>query len=188
MDIEIDHEFFYFREYWICDQTSRLVPNEETYACGRRGMYVRGIEIDISISLQASPDWRHTKWDITHDVLISNDFNGEVVRGQPMFDYTPRKDCCNSNNRCCQTTCRCGTEHGLKEGECFNGDNKQVTDMTTECAQPNPCGKADEMHKLWGASIYEQLCKLILDIGLEGAISGLYERVFYIKMGRKHMF
>jgi len=145
------------REYWICDQTSKLVTNEETYACGRRGMYVRGIEIDISISLQASPDWRHTKWDITHDVSISKDFNGEAVRGNPMFDYTPRKDCCNTKNRCCQNTCRCGTEHGLKEGECFNGENKQVTDMTTECAQPNPCGKADEMHKLWGASIYEQL-------------------------------
>ena len=148
-----------FREYWICDQTSKLVTNEETYACGRRGMYVRGIEIDISISLQASPDWRHTKWDITHDVLISNDFNGEAVRGQPMFDYTPRKDCCNTENRCCDSTCRCGEAHSLNVGECFNGNNKVVKDMTTECAQPNPCGKADEMHKLWGASIYEQLCK-----------------------------
>ena len=29
-------------------------------------MYFRGVEIDISISQQASPDWRHLKWDVSH--------------------------------------------------------------------------------------------------------------------------
>ena len=122
-------------------------------------MYIRGIEIDISISLQASPDWRHTKWDITHDDVISEDFEGKEIRGHSMFDYTPRKDCCNNKDRCCESTCKCGPAHGQNEGKCSNQINNVVNDYTEQCKLPNPCGKADEMHELWGASVHEQLCK-----------------------------
>lgn len=38
-------------------------------------MYIRGVEVDLSIVQRATPDWRHTKWDISHQV--------------PMFDFTP---------------------------------------------------------------------------------------------------
>ena len=36
------------RPYWIVDQST----TQETYACSTKGMYMRGVEVDISISLQ----------------------------------------------------------------------------------------------------------------------------------------
>jgi len=141
------------RPYWIVDQST----TQETYACSTKGMYMRGVEVDISISLQASPDWRHTKWDISHDEIINKDFNGEEVHGQPMFDYTGREDCCNEKDRCCTSTCACGTAAGVGENQCKNSDGKTVEDNTDNCGMPNPCGKADVMHKMWAADINDQL-------------------------------
>ena len=43
--------------------------------CKDKGMYIRGVEVDLSIAQRAFPDWRHTKWDISHQM--------------PMFDFTP---------------------------------------------------------------------------------------------------
>ena len=36
------------RPYWIVDENT----DKETYACSTKGMYIRGVEVDISISLQ----------------------------------------------------------------------------------------------------------------------------------------
>lgn len=47
---------------------------------------MRGVEVDNSISIYATPDFVHTKWDISHE--------------QPLFDYEPRPNCkgsCNAN-------------------------------------------------------------------------------------------
>ena len=52
---------------------------ERTHPCGSLGMIMRGIEVDNSISIYASPDYIHTKWNISHE--------------QPMFDYTKSAGC-----------------------------------------------------------------------------------------------
>ena len=50
---------------------------KENDPCDGKGMYVRGVEVDISISLQASPDWRHTKWDLSHEGPNDKGFIGD---------------------------------------------------------------------------------------------------------------
>lgn len=142
------------RPFWIVDETTE----EQTYACGNKGMYMRGIEVDISISLQASPDWLHTKWDLVHDTVISSDYMpGTDIKGQPMFDYTAREDCCNDYDRCCDHTCRCGEDYNLPSNKCLNVGGSTVDNRTSECKKPNPCGKADELYHMWAADIHEQL-------------------------------
>ena len=75
-------------------------------ACGDTGMMMRGLEVDNSISIYASPDYIHTKWNISHT--------------HHLFDYQPADNCV---------------------GDCI----------------ANPCGKADEMEKLWRSNIEYQL-------------------------------
>ena len=114
----------------------------------------------VTGNIKASPDWRHTKWDISHNEIINSDFKGEEVRGHAMFDYAARGDCCNDKDRCCIASCSCGSAAGVADGQCKNSDGKIVADMTDDCYMPNPCGKADEMHKMWAADINKQLCTL----------------------------
>ena len=52
--------------YWIVDYVKRPGSGQTSDPCNDKGMYFRGVEIDISISQQASPDWRHLKWDVSH--------------------------------------------------------------------------------------------------------------------------
>ena len=40
----------------------------------------------MAIAGRATPDWRHTKWDITHEDLITGDYFPEEVYGQPRQD------------------------------------------------------------------------------------------------------
>ena len=62
---------------WIADAIKKPGTSVlgESDPCDDKGMYVRGIQVDVSIARQPSPDWRHAKWDISHE--------------QPLFDYTP---------------------------------------------------------------------------------------------------
>jgi len=50
-----------------------------TAPCGSLGMIMRGVEVDNSIAIYASPDYIHTKWNISHE--------------KPMFDYEPSAGC-----------------------------------------------------------------------------------------------
>lgn len=52
--------------YWIVDYVKSPGSGQTADPCNDKGMYFRGVEIDISISQQASPDWRHLKWDVSH--------------------------------------------------------------------------------------------------------------------------
>ena len=66
--------------YWIVDVVKQPgdTGNPED-PCQGRGMYIRGVEVDISISLQASPDWRHTKWDLSHAGPNDVGFKGDPM-------------------------------------------------------------------------------------------------------------
>ena len=72
-----DHKGDKDNRYWIADaiQEPGTSGLGESDPCGDKGMYVRGVQVDVSISQEPSPDWRHAKWDISHE--------------QPLFDYTP---------------------------------------------------------------------------------------------------
>ena len=104
-----------FSPYWVED----AISTRDTPACQSKGLFIRAIEVDVSIAQEASPDWRHTKWNISHSGALPG--TDGAVFGQPMFDYTPRDEC---------------------DGE---------------SCKPNPCGKADVLHKMWSADIDSQL-------------------------------
>jgi len=96
--------------YYIADEAA----GGETKACGGLGMIMRGIEVDNSIAIYASPDYIHTKWDISHL--------------KPDFDYKPHVNCAD-----------------------YNGASNSF------CGKANPCGKADEMFRLWYNDVKAQL-------------------------------
>ena len=54
---------------WIADAKTE----NETAACGEKGMYMRAIEVDKSIAATFNPDFRHTKWNISHKGLLYPD-------------------------------------------------------------------------------------------------------------------
>ena len=58
-----------FSPLWIADAKTET----ETFACGERGMYMRAIEVDKSIAAKFNPDFRHTKWNISHKGLLNPD-------------------------------------------------------------------------------------------------------------------
>jgi len=96
--------------YYIADENTPT----NTKACGDLGMIMRGIEVDNSIAIYASPDYIHTKWDIAH--------------AKPDFDYKPHVNCAD-----------------------YNGASNSF------CQKANPCGKADEMQRLWYNDVKAQL-------------------------------
>ena len=55
------------------------VQSGRTNPCGTIGMMMRGVEVDNSISIYASPDYIHTKWNISHE--------------KPQFDYEQAANC-----------------------------------------------------------------------------------------------
>jgi hypothetical protein len=126
--------------YWIVDYVKSPGSGQTADPCNDKGMYFRGVEIDISISQQASPDWRHLKWDVSHS--------------DPLFDYTPHPDCCNSRQgRCCDSDPKCSS---CNASNCQTDDGV-VPNFTNQCKLPNPCGKADVMQSMWRTDIQEQL-------------------------------
>ena len=155
--------------YWIVDVIQR--PGQATNdqdPCQGKGMYIRGVEVDMSIalqvreqlpvctsgSIQASPDWRHTKWDLSHEGP-----NDKGFKGDPLFDYTPHPGCCSpGDGRCCQGASADGNECDCSDGKCNWGD-AIVDDYTDKCAMPNPCGKADVLQNMWRQDINDQLCE-----------------------------
>jgi len=81
------------KPYYVIDAVER----DRTTPCGTQGMIMRGIEVDISISIYAAPDYIHTKWDIAHK--------------EPQFDYTKAHDCEDFNgvgNSYCAKANPCG--------------------------------------------------------------------------------
>ena len=62
--------------YWIVDAIKKPGIGGLDDPCNDQGMYIRGVEIDMSISTKASPDWRHTKWDISH---TGSEFDKETL-------------------------------------------------------------------------------------------------------------
>ena len=78
------------RPYYIVDalQPGRTAP------CGTIGMIMRGVEVDNSISIYASPDYIHSKWTISH--------------AAPQFDYTPSVGCIPSPSNDCTAGNPCG--------------------------------------------------------------------------------
>ena len=62
------------KPYYVVDAVSSGLTNP----CGDVGMIMRGIEVDNSIAIYASPDYIHTKWNISHR---------DTPLGNAMFDY-----------------------------------------------------------------------------------------------------
>ena len=82
--------------------------------------------------------------------------NKNRLRSDPMFDYTPHPDCCNSRQgRCCESDPKCSS---CNSSNCQTDDGA-VPNFTDKCKLPNPCGKADVMQSMWRTDIQEQLCK-----------------------------